>query len=306
MGTETRMGKRVLLAVNPRARSGAAARTRAADALRKRGHDVIDLDLPESPEALAEAIRARRDDVDAVVVGGGDGSLLAALGGLVDTKLPLAILPLGTFNELARTLGVPSDPDQVAALLDDGVPVPIDVGCVNGVYYLNEASIGLSTKVARLQTGAVKRALGMFAIPVTTLRAMRWMRPMHLEIESEDGAKRTVRAVQLTVANSYRFGGLVDNPEASLEDGELWLYAIDVRGWLHAARIVAAVLLRRFQRASDVTALRGKRFAIRSVHGHRHHIFADSESVARLPAEFTIVKEGLTVFIPEQRVPTIR
>ena len=72
-----------------------------------------------------------------------------AIDGLVETKLPLAILPLGTFNELARTLGIPSDPTEVAALLDDGVPVAIDVGRVNGAYYLNEASIGLSTQVTR-------------------------------------------------------------------------------------------------------------------------------------------------------------
>ena len=300
------MGKRVLLAVNPHARTGAEAHDRAAAALRKRGHTVVEVPPGGSPGAVADAIRAHRDDVDAIVVGGGDGSLLAALAGLVDAKLPLAILPLGTFNELARTLGVPHDPDEVAALLDDGVPVPIDVGCVNGTYYFNEASIGLSTQVTRLQTSAVKRALGMFAIPVTTLRAMRWMRPLHLEIESEDGAKQTVRAVQLTVANSYRFGGVVENPEASLEDGELWLYAVDVRGFWNTVRIVAAVALRRFQRASDVATLRGKRFRVRSLHGGAHRVFADSENVARLPAEFTIVKGGVTILVPERKVPEIR
>jgi diacylglycerol kinase (ATP) len=300
------MGKRVLLAVNPRARSGAAVRERAAAALRERGHQVVEVALDGGPDALAAAIRAHRDEVDAVVVGGGDGTLLAALGGLVETKLPLAILPLGTFNELARTLGIPHDPPGVAALIDDGVPVSLDIGCVNGVYYVNEASIGLSTQVARLQTGAMKRALGMLAIPVTTLRALRWMRPLRLEIETADGTKTVVRAVQVTVANSYRFGGVVENPEGSLEDGELWLYAVDVRGWWHTLRILCAVALRRFALTPDVMTLRGPRFAVRSLRGGRHRVLADSEYVARLPAEFTIVPGGLTVFVPERRVPTIR
>ena len=299
------MAKRVLLAVNPRARSGSAARDRAEAALRERGHVVIVVSVDDSLD-LSQAIVAHRDRVDAVVVGGGDGTLLRALRGLVETKLPLAILPLGTFNELARTLGIPQDPVDVAAMLDDGVPVAIDVGRVNGVYYLNEASIGLSTQVTRLQTSAVKHALGMLAIPVTTLRALRWVRPLHSEIGLEDGTKRDVRAVQLTVANSYRFGGVVDNPEGSLGDGELWLFAIDVRDGWSALRVVVSVMLRRFQHSRDVATLRGKRFTVRSLRGGRHRVFADGEYVTRLPAEFSIVRGGVTVLVPAPRVAAIR
>jgi YegS/Rv2252/BmrU family lipid kinase len=296
------MAKRVLLAINTRARRGREAAARAADAIRALGHQIVELPSEIPRDELSSVIRARRADVDVVVVGGGDGTLLAAVDGLVETKLPLVILPLGTFNELARTLGVPSDPRPVAALIDDGAPVQLDVGRVNGVRYLNEASVGLSTRVTRLQTGEVKRRLGMLAIPVTTLRALRWARPLHLEIESEDGSTRRVRAVQLTVANSYRFGGVVENPEASLEDGMLWLYSIDVKAWWHALGILLAVATRRFPHAPDTTAVRGHRFVVRSVHGRRHHVYADAESVTRLPAEFTIENRALTVLVPPNSV----
>lgn len=300
------MAKRVLLAINARARRGQTARDHVAALFRERGHTVVDVQLDASKDGLSKAIVAHKDDVDVVVVGGGDGTLLTALDGLVATKLPLAVLPLGTFNELARTLGIPTEPEAVVALVDDGVPIPLDVGCVNGAHYFNEASIGLSTSVTRLQTGEVKKRLGMLAIPVTTLRALRWQRPMHLEVESEDGSKRVLRALQLTVANSYRFGGVVENPEASLEDGQLWLYSIDVTGWLHAVGLLASIALRRFQHAPDVTAVRGKRFVVRSMHGKHHRVFADSEDVAQLPAEFTIVNGGVNVLVPPDRVPKIR
>jgi YegS/Rv2252/BmrU family lipid kinase len=299
------MGKRVLLAVNARARKGQAARDQAAAAFRKRGHQVIGVELDASKDGLSKAIVAHKDDVDVVVVGGGDGTLLTAIDGLVETKLPLAVLPLGTFNELARTLGVPTDPDEVAALIDDGVPLALDVGSVNGKRYFNEASIGLSTRVTRLQTDDVKKRLGMLAIPITTLRALRFQRPMHLEIESEDGTKRVLRALQLTIANSYRFGGVVENPEASLEDGELWLYSIDVHGFWHTVALLAAVALRRFQQSPEVTAVRGKRFVVRSVHGRRHRVFGDSEDLTELPAEFTIINGGVTVLVPPARVRSI-
>jgi diacylglycerol kinase (ATP) len=299
------MARRVLLAVNVRARRGRTAQADAAAALRERGHEVIPVDLDASRDGLSRAIVALRERVDVVCVGGGDGTLLRALDGLIETKLPLAVLPLGTFNELARTLGVPADPKAVAALVEGGVALALDVGRVNGVHYLNEASVGLSTRVTRLQTGEVKRRLGMLAVPLTTLRALRWARPLHLEIESDDGAKRVVRAVQLTVANSYRFGGIVENPEASLEDGRLWLYSIDARGVLHTLALLVSVALRRFQHAPEVMAVRGERFVVRSVHGHAHRVFADSEEVARLPAEFTIVRGGVTVLVPADRVRDI-
>ena len=143
------MGRRVLLAMNTRARRGRTAQARVAAALRKRGHAVIPVGLDASRDGLSQAIVAHRERVDVVCIGGGDGTLLSALDGLVETKLPLAVIPLGTFNELARTLGVSGDPDAVAALVDGGVPLPLDVGRVNGVYYFNEASVGLSTRVTR-------------------------------------------------------------------------------------------------------------------------------------------------------------
>ena len=292
------MGKRVLLAVNSRARRGREARDRVVEAFHKHGHRVIQLDGEMAPGELSKAICAHRDDVDVVVIAGGDGTLLTAIDGLVETKLPLAILPLGTFNELARTLRVPSDPRAVAALVEDGVPLQIDVGSVNGVRYFNEASVGLSTRVTRLQTSELKRRLGMLAIPITTLRALRWARPMRLEIESEDGNKRIVRTLQLTIANNYRFGGVVENPEASLEDGELWLYSIDVRNWWHTLGILLAVAVRRFPHAPDTMAIHGRRFRVRSVRGRHHHVYADSEKATRLPAEFTVERGAVTVLVP--------
>jgi len=298
--------KRVLLAINGRARRGRAARDEAAAAFRARGHDVVRITRDIPPGELSRAIVQHRDDVDAVVVGGGDGTLVTAIDGLIETQLPLAILPLGTFNELSRTLGVPSDPAAVAALIDEGVPLRIDVARVNGAPYFNEASVGLSTRIARLQTHDVKQRLGMLAIPVTTLRALRASRPLHLEIEDERGARRMVRAVQLTVSNSYRFGGIVENPEGSLEDGTLWLYSIDVRNWLHALGIVAAVLLRRFPHAPDVQAVKGTRFVVRSVHGRAFPVFADSEEVTALPAEFVALPRAVTVLVPRASAPQVR
>ncbi len=299
------MPKRVLLAVNTKARRGRDARDQAAAAFRARGHTVIELQTSGAPGELSRAIVARASEADVVAVGGGDGTVVSALAGLRATGLPLLALPLGTFNELARTLGIPFDVEQAAALIDDGVPYRIDVARANEFEYVNEASIGLSTSVARLQTGAVKKRLGMLAIPVTTLRALRYARPFHVDVEFDDGTTRRFRTIQLTVANSYRFGGVVENPEAAIDDGKLWLYTIDIKHWWHAFGILASVLLRRFPHAPDVIALRGHKFVVRT-HRRPHRVYADSEPATHTPTTFTVDREAVTVLVPPKSVEAIR
>jgi len=281
------------LSVNPHARRGSDAAGRAERALREAGHNVIVIPPGRDPQIFEAAIARHRGQIDAVAIGGGDGTLISAIGGIRAVEVPLLILPLGTINELARTMKIPQDIEAACALLDGGVPHAIDVGRVNGHWFFNEASIGLSTHVAQEQTEEVKSRWGMLAIPIATLRSLRSMRPYRLEVETATGT-RVFRTVQLTVANSYRFGGVVENPEASIDDGLLDLYSIDVRHWWDAFAIIVAVALRRFPKAHCVTDLRGERFRVTARRAHR--VFADGEPATRTPAEFTIVKRALEIY----------
>lgn len=288
--------RRVLLAVNEHAHRGKGARARATAALRRAGHEVAVVPCEDGKDALAEAIAASRGKIDAAVIGGGDGTLLSALPGIRKAEVPLSILPLGTVNELARTLEIPFDLDAACRLLDDGRLKPIDIASVNGHAFFNEASIGFSTHVAERQTEAVKARLGVLAVPITTARSLRAMRPYHLEVESDQGV-RSFRTVQLTVANSYRFGAVVENAGARLDDGILELYSVDVRNWRDALGVILAVARKRFTEAACVTGLRGTRFIVRSRRPHR--VSADGEPVTHTPAEFTVEKRALQVYVPQ-------
>jgi YegS/Rv2252/BmrU family lipid kinase len=245
---------------------------------------------------LERAIVAQAGHVDVVAVGGGDGTLISAIGGLRRAAVPLLILPLGTINELARTLAVPFGIESACALLETGRRHAIDVGCVNGFWFFNEASIGLSTHVAREQTGEIKSRWGMLAIPLATLRAWRSLRPYHLDVELESGQHARFRTMQLTVANSYRFGGVVENTAARIDDGTLDLYSIELRNWWEPFEILGAVAAKRFPDARGVQTLRGRRFVIRS--RRPHHVFADGEPATKTPAEFTVVPRAISVYVP--------
>ena len=295
-GTDDRVAMRVLLAVNVRARRGRDALDRASACLHEAGHDVTVVRTRAAGD-LERAIVAHAGRIDVAAVGGGDGTLISAIGGLRKANIPLLILPLGTINELARTLMIPLDIAAACALLETGTTHAIDVGSVNGFWFFNEASIGLSTHVAKEQTGAVKSRWGMLAIPVATVRAWRSLRAYHLDVELENGEHTTFRTMQLTVANSYRFGGVVENLDARIDDGILDLYSIDLKRWWDPIEILSAVAVKRFPTASGVQTLRGRSFVVRG--RHQHQVFADGEPATRTPARFSVVPRAISVFVPK-------
>ena len=87
--------------------------------------------------------KACRDpDIQAVIIGGGDGSLSRALEHVLASGKSLGVLPLGTMNYMARQIGMPLDLAQAAVALAGAVQTPMDVGCVNDRYFLIRACFG--------------------------------------------------------------------------------------------------------------------------------------------------------------------
>ena len=110
----------------------------------------IRLTEPEDlDEALGEAAEA--SGLDAVVAGGGDGTLSCAAGHLAGTDRPLGILPLGTLNHLARDAGIPTELDEAAAVIAAGQVRAIDLAEVNGRIFVNNSSVGLYPDMVMLR-----------------------------------------------------------------------------------------------------------------------------------------------------------
>jgi diacylglycerol kinase (ATP) len=233
--------------------------------------------------------------VEAVVAAGGDGTVIGAISMALARGVPLGIVPLGTFNDLARTLGIPLGLSDACEVIAGGRTRTIDVGHVNGCYYVNEASIGVSTRIARRQTPEVKQRFGLLGVISTTLQTLREIRPFFAEI-SYDGAVERVRTVQITVANNARFGGVIERPGASIEDGLLDLYSIEPRNWLDAFAVVRKILTRNPSSGEGLRTRQATRFTIRT---HRpHHVGADGEPAGFTPAVFEVIPKALRVLVP--------
>src|SRR5438270_5990953 len=270
---------RALLVINPRSRRGTEYAERVRLRLAECGIEFVG----ENPHA------------DAVIAGGGDGTIMRAVPIAMERGVPLGIVPLGTFNDLARTLGVPLDIDEACAAIGGGNVRTIDVGRVNGQYFVNEASIGLSTRIARKQTPDVKRRFGWFGIVATTLETLRETFPFHVSVEYE-GRVESSLTVQVTVANSNHFGGIVDIPNASIDDAQLDLFSVEVQSWFGVFPILGAIAARRFTDAPGVRHYRGPKFTVAA--RREHHVTADGEPAGFTPATFEVVPKAVQIYVP--------
>ena len=201
---EPRTRTRALLLVNRHSRRGKDDLSSVLARLRAAGLDLVEGSV-ERPSQLSEIIRHHRGRVDAVIVGGGDGTLTMAADGLVDSQLPLGILPLGTANDLARTLNLPLDPIAAAEVIAAGHRRRIDLGVVNGTHFFNVATVGLGVGVTRRLSRERKSRWGVLAYLFTAARVVLRARPFAADIRTETETIR-VRTVQVTVGNGRHFG----------------------------------------------------------------------------------------------------
>lgn len=286
------MTRRALLLINPKARAGRDAA--AAECLRKAALDVVEESAP--PHSIASVIARFRDRVDLVVIGGGDGSLNAAAAGLVESKLPLGILPLGTANDLARTLELPTDLAAACAVIAAGRTRTIDLGQANDRYFFNVASIGLSVEIAKSLDRETKKFWGKLAYAKTACSVAMTAQPFSAEIRSAQGDVR-VRTLQIAVGNGRFYGGGMSvAADAAIDDQRLDLYSLECRRWWRLFWLAPAIWLGQHGRGRDVRTMAGDAFEIRTK--HPLPVNADGEIVTRTPVTFRVIPKAIEVFVP--------
>lgn len=124
-----------------------------AEIFRKHGHEVTVAAL-DGPGACAAIEKSCREGVfDAVVAGGGDGTISAAAAAAAKGGMTLGILPLGTMNLFARSLAIPLEMNAAAEALATGEAVPVDIGEVNGRYFVHHVTLGLHARMILLRRG---------------------------------------------------------------------------------------------------------------------------------------------------------
>ncbi|GAC1387652.1 MAG: lipid kinase [Vulcanimicrobiaceae bacterium] len=249
----------------------------------------------DAPDGGAALMKRYADRVDCIAVGGGDGTLIRAIPGVLASKRPMGIVPLGTFNDLAKTLGIPLDPPAAVETIVSGKQRALDVGRVGDRYFLNEASVGISTHIARRQTPALKKRFGFLGVIGTTLQTLRFARPFRADVRY-DGAQESFRTLQLTIANSHHFGGFITNDKASIDDGNLDLYSLDVKHWTDVFSLIRPIATHKISDSSSVQNRRAKQFEVHT--RQPRPIYTDGEPACMTPATFEVLPAAIRVFVP--------
>lgn len=291
-----RRGRKALLVANRRSGAGDAALDEVIQFLGQRDIGITP-DFPEVPSEIPDLIRRKAKNFDLVIVGGGDGTLNSCLPALLECRRPLGILPMGTANDLARTLAIPQHLIQAAAVIADGYVKPIDVGTVNERPFFNVASIGFSVEVAKFHSGERKRFLRLFSYPLSWIDAYKSHRHFTAKIVC-DGQNYRVRCTMIAVGNGRHYGGgMTIAEDATIDDGLLHVSYVRPTDLWGLARLFPSLRFGKLDGHELADVLRGRSVEIET--RKPREINVDGELIGKTPAVFAVRPKALDVLAPQ-------
>ncbi|MFL6202624.1 MAG: diacylglycerol/lipid kinase family protein, partial [Thermoanaerobaculia bacterium] len=299
---------RVAAIVNSEAGSGSAGEI-DAETLRGLFRDAgIEADVRIVPgEQVGAAVEeAVRSGVDAVVAGGGDGTLRTVAACLAGGPIPLGVLPAGTLNHFARDLGIPTDLPGAVRLIAEGMEGGVhalDLGEVNGEIFLNNSQLGIYPPVVKVRDRErEEKRRGKWA---ATLSAAIQVLPHHKALRMRvliEGSE-LVRKTQFAFIgnNEYEMGALSYGARSRLDSGNLYLYIARSETGLGLVGLLLLSLFRDVKGTSWFDCLSASEFTI-EMKQSSVPVYLDGEvTVLETPLRYRTRERALRVILPERK-----
>ncbi|MEV7694733.1 diacylglycerol kinase family protein [Microbacterium sp. NPDC089189] len=304
------MSAHVAVVANPAARAGIGARTvvRAAERLRERGVQTTLVSGGSAAETLDLLHRTVAAGVDGVVVAGGDGTVHLAIQVLAGTEVPLGIMPIGTGNDMAISLGLRENRTAPAAdVIAAGATRRIDLARLTRAdgtieRYGTVLAAGFDARVND-RANALRWPRGGSRYTVAILREFLDLRTDCFAVEWTDAAGMTGRwdgrLLMATVGNGRTYGGGIPIcPDALLDDGVLDMTLVEPVSRARLLRLLPRVYAGRHSSVPEVRMERVTRVRIAAAGVGS---YADGDPMGPLPVDVEIEPAALTVFVPANR-----
>src|SRR5229473_1423154 len=263
-----------------------APRTRSAKSSPKRASSLIvefdpkmDLERPASPRAK-------------IIVAGGDGTIGWVVRRLADTKHPVGILSMGTFNNFAKSLKLPTTVDAAIRVIKSGKPHPITLGRLNGKVFLEAAAIGLFGETIAAGESAKDRAFGAFA---EDMKHIAEARPFKYVLTGD--IRGSGSCMSLVFTNTASIGSQMPVSDSTPKDPylELSLHAGASRTDI-VKRVLARAVLSKHREEGLGQVFQFRKLEV--VTTPKVRIYADNAQLGWTPATITAALSALKVILP--------
>jgi len=299
--------KRVVVAINPSASFGAtrAVGPAVVQTLRAMGHDVTSLQEPDYESLLATARAAVKTKPDGFIVVGGDGMVNLGANLVAGTKVPLGIVPSGTGNDMARSLGLPHDNTEAAVVaLADALQHPPRIIDAARVSYTDDEtgepaerwfacalSAGFDS-TANERANLMHHPKGASRYLIALAIELVKLKPYHYTL-TLDGTEQTLDANLVSIGNGVSIGGgMKITPDAKLDDGLLDVLIVRPLSRINFVRIFPSVFKGEHVKHPQVSIQRAKHVRIE---GEGVVIYGDGERIGRAPVDVQLVPGALRV-----------
>ena len=290
--------RQAVLIVNARSRRGREQFREAKRLIEEAGISLSAAHPVKDPRRLKHLVdQAVADGAPMVIVGGGDGSLSGTIDYVVDHDVVFALLPLGTANSFARTLGIPLDLPGAVETIATGRRRRIDLGRIDGDYFANGAAMGLAPMIADSVPHNLKKYLGRVGYLVWAIWCLARFRPFTVRIDDGE-TSRTLTALELRIANGRFHGGVEVVETTDVDSGDIVVQAVTghykrklVWNWF-------ATYFRLAARHETVEEIRGRRLEIETRPPLK--ISIDGELLGSTPAVVEVAKKAVEVVVPAQ------
>jgi len=270
-----------------------------AEAVLKERYGNVDVRFTEkADDATHFAREAAQRGYRAVIAMGGDGTLNETVTGLAEAphRPDFGIIPLGTVNDLARALGVPSDPEDAIEALKTAEPTPMDIGKYENGYFMNVIAIGLIAEAVHEVGGEEEAEWGPVGYLIEGVKAFREHSPYSLSVQADektfDGD-----AYLVVVALTNSVGGFENfEPDAEGNDGLLHVYLFESLGFKDALQLAPALFTGKLKETDSVTSFKTKRVHVDSPESLP--VNADGDTGGTLPLTFEVLPSHLNVLKP--------
>jgi YegS/Rv2252/BmrU family lipid kinase len=273
------------------------------DSFRSAGIEVQVIST-QSGTAIREAVQhAMQNSPRAIVAGGGDGTINAVATLLVGTDIPLGVLPLGTLNHFAKDLKIPLDLRAAVRSVISGHTVSVDVGEVNGHYFLNNSSLGIYPRIVRdraqQQRAGRRKWVAFFWAVLAVLRRHSFLN-VGLVIDGREHIRRT--PFVFIGNNEYQMEGFNIGTRSCLNAGQLSAYTVRHEGRGGLLMLALRALLGQLHQLKDFDAFGARELVVASQHHHMHVAIDGEVLMMDTPLHYRVRPGALRVIVPQEVV----